>query len=451
MSNEEFKGTGPMETVYKGFSGDPVKANAEKDISLINQHTLRELKPEEVFVFNVNLCDDQIDRDIEAFSVASLRKLEKLFVGKPLIQDHAWSASKQQGRIYQTQCVQDNGVNRLRASIYILRSEGTAETIRQIEAGILKEVSVSVRVKRCVCSVCGEDMTYDYMTGKRHCKNGHIVGEKANGQTIHGVLEDPVDAFEVSMVAVPAQRQAGVTKNMNGAFEPAGWKGPFSSEKEYRARKAALETIFGKMSDQRFEELLNMSPEERQLLVPPTDPKKGKQKVPGLHPGHKDNEKGVFYILPKDLDLEHGEKLDIYTAIGLARRELGLGPVSVYFFANEREVALCASYYYHPIKAAELQSFRNIPNLLGCVDYVNNDTIFCRYYPGIDVSNLQKTIGHELYHLMQNKVAFGQSLEEIEKSASEYDLGFGERLSLLSEAERDEVFYDEMQMRDYSK
>ena len=141
-----------MNEIKKSFAGEPMKANAEKDICLINKYTLRELSPDEVFCFNVNLCDTQIDRDNEAFSVNALRGLAKLFVGKPLIQDHKPSASNRMGRIYATETVKDGDVTRLRASIYMPRTSSTEETINLIEAGVLREVSVGFGIKRHVAA-----------------------------------------------------------------------------------------------------------------------------------------------------------------------------------------------------------------------------------------------------------------------------------------------------------
>ena len=53
-----------------------------EEMALINEHTLKELKSEEVFVFKVILCDNQIDRDNEKFTVSALHKLAELFKGK---------------------------------------------------------------------------------------------------------------------------------------------------------------------------------------------------------------------------------------------------------------------------------------------------------------------------------------------------------------------------------
>ena len=108
------------EEIKKSFSGEPMKADARKDIDLINRYALKELKPEEVFCFSMNLCDTQVDRDNEMFSIQGLQKLARLFPGKPLISDHEWSADNQQGRIYRCQVVTEGDISRLRASIYML-------------------------------------------------------------------------------------------------------------------------------------------------------------------------------------------------------------------------------------------------------------------------------------------------------------------------------------------
>ncbi len=39
------------------------------DISLINAYARKELKDEDVYTFSVILCDNEVDRDFEAFSV----------------------------------------------------------------------------------------------------------------------------------------------------------------------------------------------------------------------------------------------------------------------------------------------------------------------------------------------------------------------------------------------
>lgn len=179
------------------------------DLALINAQALRELKAEEVFTFRVAAADTRVDRDFEHFSKACLEKLAELYVGKPFITDHQWSSGNQVARVY-AGAVEDagNGVSRLILSCYMLRSEATGPIIDAIEAGINREVSVGVAVKSAVCSICGMDKASGY------CE--HRPGKSYDGKLCTVELGDPAEAYEVSFVAVPAQREAGVVKSYTG-------------------------------------------------------------------------------------------------------------------------------------------------------------------------------------------------------------------------------------------
>lgn len=178
-------------------------AVTEADMSLINAQALRELTPEEVFTFKVQACNDLVDRDCERFPLETLEKLAPMFMGKTMILDHKWSAGNQTARIYKTYVVKRNESNALMAECYMLRSESTKDLINAIQGGILREVSVGCAIGKPVCSICGEE----YHT----C--GHLKGSIYNGKLCVCELTDPVDAYELSFVAVPAQPQAGVTKS----------------------------------------------------------------------------------------------------------------------------------------------------------------------------------------------------------------------------------------------
>jgi len=199
------------------------KASAEADIALINQYALTELKPEDVFCFSVVLCDNEVDRDLERFTDEALEALAGMFVGKTGIKDHDWSTDNQVARIYRAE-VESTGEltkdgreqKQLVGSVYMLRNEKTEPLIASIEGGITKEVSVGFSARRCSCSICGERMTWlGFCAG-----DGHEKGKSYDGQTCVGLLEDPLDAYEFSFVAVPAQPRAGVTKEaLSGVFE----------------------------------------------------------------------------------------------------------------------------------------------------------------------------------------------------------------------------------------
>lgn len=185
------------------------------DLSLINQYARKELSESEIYVFNVTLCDNNIDRDYECFSKDSLEKLSKLFVGKTGIFDHNMRASSQSARIFKTWVEGVEGKTtsdgqpyfRLRAGAYMIRTEENKALIEEIEGGIKKEVSIGCSVEKEICSVCSKD--------RRVHRCEHIKGKSYKGKLCYGILDQPTDAYEWSFVAVPSQREAGVTK----AFE----------------------------------------------------------------------------------------------------------------------------------------------------------------------------------------------------------------------------------------
>lgn len=184
----------------------------QQELSLINQYTRKELTADDVYVFSVVLCDNEIDRDYERFTVEALFELEKLFVGKSGVFDHNASARNQTARIFD--CKVEAAKNkktssgdeyfRLVGRAYMPVCDKNRDLIVSIDSGIIKEVSVGCAVKKTVCSVCSNDI---YSPQCHHTK-----GISYNGQVCHGILCDVYDAYEFSFVAVPAQRQAGVIK-----------------------------------------------------------------------------------------------------------------------------------------------------------------------------------------------------------------------------------------------
>lgn len=220
-----------MNYELKRASHSITKADPVADLDLINQYSLKELNAEDVYCFNVVLCDNEVDRDLECFTDEALDALAEMFVGKTGIKDHNWMANNQIARLYRVEVEETKEKNslgktlkRLHGSAYMLRTDDTKSTIEAIEGGILKEVSVGFATKtRAQCSVCGNGVFWDWSVGRRKCKNDHYLGETYDGVFCVGELKDPTDAFEFSFVAVPAQRGAGATKGFeckgNGIHE----------------------------------------------------------------------------------------------------------------------------------------------------------------------------------------------------------------------------------------
>ena len=203
-------------------SGSPT----EMQLEAINAQAKAQLSAEQVYVFSLRLCDDQVDRDHERFDTGTLGTLAKLFIGKTGVVDHSWSADKQIARIFETQVVKENGISYIKAWAYIRRGGSNDEIIADIEAGIKKEVSVGCSMGMAVCSVCGSE----YGT----C--GHLKGEAYDGEVCCAILKEPMDAYEFSFVAVPAQRDAGVLKALGGGKRCLkDLAEEFGSQEEYRA------------------------------------------------------------------------------------------------------------------------------------------------------------------------------------------------------------------------
>ena len=138
-----------------GVASDAGSATAE-ELELINTYTRRTLTAGEVYVFTVVLCDNDVDRDGERFTVESLFALEKLFVGKTGIFDHNPSAKNQTARIIS--CKVENVASRttatgdeyfcLKARAYLPRTEGNSELIAALDAASAARISACARTER---------------------------------------------------------------------------------------------------------------------------------------------------------------------------------------------------------------------------------------------------------------------------------------------------------------
>lgn len=207
-----------------------------EQLARINAQAKTPLAAEEVYVFSVRLCDDRVDRDYERFQTEALERLAPMFVGKTGIVDHAWSSEKQVARIFEAGVEYQDGYAFLKAWAYMLRGEKTKELIREIEAGIKKEVSVGCAMGKTICSVCGAEYG--------SCE--HRKGERYGAEVCTAVLCEPIDAYEFSFVAVPAQKEAGVLKKLGVQGKSA------EAELQRLEKEAALGREYRKELEKRF-------------------------------------------------------------------------------------------------------------------------------------------------------------------------------------------------------
>lgn len=162
----------------------------------LNRFTRRTHTAEEVYLFDLILCDNEIDRDGDCFSDEALAEMQKRFVGVTGIFDHDPHAGNQTARIFRTELCTDSTRSTksgrpyryLKANAYMVRTAQNADLIREIDAGIKKEVSVSVAVSRQVCSVCGCNRI------TQPCN--HIKGKTYGGKRCFSVLDGISDVYE---------------------------------------------------------------------------------------------------------------------------------------------------------------------------------------------------------------------------------------------------------------
>lgn len=180
-----------------------------KLLEQLNRFTRRKHTAQEVYMFDVILCDNEVNRDGECFTKQALETLCRRFEGVTGIFDHDPKGSRQTARIFATELVEDPArrtaygaaYTYLKACAYMIRTDSNQDLIREIDGGIKKEVSVSCAAKTSRCSVCGS-------TGACAHEKGKVYG----GRLCYRELEDISDVYEWSFVAVPAQVHAGVTK-----------------------------------------------------------------------------------------------------------------------------------------------------------------------------------------------------------------------------------------------
>ena len=192
-----------------------IGAPGDSELKEINKFTRRNFTADEVYAFSVVLCDNDVDRDFERFSDSALIKMSELFVGKTGIFDHSHKAENQCARIFSCEVKSVEGkknrngqqYKQLLARAYMPKSERTAELILEIDAGIKKEVSVGCSMGSSTCSICGSSF------GKCDHRKGRHYRVGGKSKLCFFELSEPMDAYEWSFVAVPAQPKAGVVKS----------------------------------------------------------------------------------------------------------------------------------------------------------------------------------------------------------------------------------------------
>lgn len=199
-----------------------VGTNINDKLKLINEHTIEPLKEEDVFTFDVVLCDNEIDRVGDKMTHKFLEQFAEKSKSLVGIKDHEWIADNQMARLYDTELVdtdEDTSIGEKRTYVlghaYCLRSN--EDYVKKVNAGLLNHCSVSFISSGDTCSVCG-CATHKMEDDRAICENGHIAGKDYDGVTCYNVVDNCDDALEWSLVAVPCQKKAGIKNKILGGI-----------------------------------------------------------------------------------------------------------------------------------------------------------------------------------------------------------------------------------------
>lgn len=177
------------------------KSVSDEELDIINMYHPHPLAREDIFVFSVVLCDNNIDKDYERFTVECLEKLSTMFLGKTGILETSFDSKNYTARIVscKIEAVDDkrtilgDDYFRLVAKAYLPICEANKNIIASIENRTVTEVNIGCSVRSTVCSICGNDIT--------SCNCPHIKGEIYDDEYCCGLLIEPAEVYEFSLVA----------------------------------------------------------------------------------------------------------------------------------------------------------------------------------------------------------------------------------------------------------
>lgn len=183
-----------------------------KEFGFIKPLVSEDTTPEQLYIFSIKLCNNEIDSDFDKLSPEFLKQFAELVTASPipLIKDHRWTAENQVGRVYRAEVIKD-GKNSIGEPFqyvlgYAYVAADNEDIVNRVKLGLLSEVSVGFDGTDYKCSVCGADVRcWDYS-----CPNGHMFGSLIDGKPAYRIVGGCSAAMECSFVPVPAQDGAAV-------------------------------------------------------------------------------------------------------------------------------------------------------------------------------------------------------------------------------------------------
>ena len=182
------------------------------DIECINRfspYTLK-LKEDDVFIFQIQLLDNDIDSDNECFSDQAVYDMSRMFLGKT---GFCGFCDGSIARIFRTWVEPENKKTKdgrnyisLQAKAYMVKTKNNEDIRKEISAGIKKEVSLSCSVNKKTCSVCGTNRCKEQCPHKKGHMGLHfdsVTMSSVYYSECYYILDEVTDVYKWSFVVPP--------------------------------------------------------------------------------------------------------------------------------------------------------------------------------------------------------------------------------------------------------
>lgn len=143
---------------------------------------------EDVFVFEIKLIDNEVDKDYQYFSAKCLHDIAEKHIGQLGYIGNCCNA-----RIIKTDIFTDTKVKTktgedftyIIATAFVNRTNEIKDIVYEIENGCKKDASISCSINMKQCTICGTDN----MKKQCHHKLGNIYGSRTCYQKLSGIVE----------------------------------------------------------------------------------------------------------------------------------------------------------------------------------------------------------------------------------------------------------------------
>ncbi len=169
--------------------------NDDETMTAVNRFALRPLRADEVALFTLDLCNNQVDKHYSRFPDEELERINFLTPGRPLMERHDLRGTLPRGTFFRSQLHSERERMSVRPEVYVLRAADNRDFILNIEGGVYRETSIGFSFRTPECAVCNKDL--------RRC--AHIPGRSYGDTVCHFIMRDVIEVLEGSVVSAGSQ------------------------------------------------------------------------------------------------------------------------------------------------------------------------------------------------------------------------------------------------------